>query len=221
MNAEALAALRAAHRARRGELNGPALGQPLAEGYSADCLEEDTMATDAIVGTGSIVGFDVNGRDRGSIGVKSLIAATDRGEQTRDLLHGQRFESEHLRDAIQDVALAVEKVGAAGQLTSEKLGAATQLAIEKTAAASILATEKTAAAAQLFAAQNHAAALAQAAECCCEIKELVREEAGRTRDLVNTIESNRVRDALADAKSEILALRLGAGGNGNGNNARG
>lgn len=170
---------------------------------------------DAIVGTGSIVGFDVDDNRRGDRGLRDLHTTIDRGEQTRDIMFNQRFEGEHLRDAIFDNGVAIEKNGMGNLLATEKVAAAINLAVEKIGSATSLAVEKTAAASQLQAAQNHALALAQAAECCCEIKELVREEAGRTRDLINTIESNRVRDALTDAKTEILALRLGAGGPGN------
>lgn len=146
--------------------------------------------------------------------------AVDRAEQSRDILFGQRFEAEHLRDAIFENGIAIEKVGQAGELATEKTAAAINLAVEKVGAAGILVAEKTAAASQLqaaqigaaatlFAAQNHTLALAQAAECCCELKELVREEGVRTRELMNGLELTRVRDALADSKMENIVARLG------------
>jgi hypothetical protein len=96
--------------------------------------------------------------------------------------------------------LATEKTAAATQLSIEKVAAAQMLATEKVAAAQILATEKTSAAGILLAVQNQAAALAQAAECCCEVKSLVREEAGKTRDLINAATVQGLRDALLAAQ---------------------
>lgn len=122
-------------------------------------------------------------------------------EKARDIQRDVRFEAEHLRDAVHDNEVAIEKTAQA-----------TEIAVEKTGAAAILAVEKTAAAGQLFAAQNTADIRRDLAECCCEIKELVREEGTRTRELVNSLELSRVRDALADAKNELLAVRLGGGG---------
>lgn len=175
------------------------------------------MASEAIVGTDSIVGFDVNGAsDRAGRGVTSLLNAVDRGEHTRDILQALRFEGRATHDDVAEVNVAVEKIGAAALLATEKTSAAVNLAIEKVGAAGQLANAQQFAALQFQAAQLAAEAARQAAECCCETKELIREEAGKTRDLVNTIESNRVRDLLADAKSEILALRLAGTGNGNG-----
>jgi hypothetical protein len=96
--------------------------------------------------------------------------------------------------------LAIEKTAAAQQLSTEKVAAAQQLTSEKIGAAQILATEKTSAAGVLLATQNQAAALAQAAECCCEMKELVSAEANRTRDLINAGVTQNLRDALLAAQ---------------------
>lgn len=112
------------------------------------------------------------------------------------------------------VGVAIERTSAANQLATNVAGqqvqnlalsqfnllqvqaqtfqAATNLAIEKTAAAAILQSVKDAAAAQLYAAQNHAAALAKAEECCCATKELIREENGKTRDLIQQNERERL-----------------------------
>lgn len=61
---------------------------------------------------------------------------------------------------------------------------------------------------QLFAAQNQAKLSAELAECCCEVKELVRAEAGATRELIKDNETQRLRDALASANQELLTIRL-------------
>lgn len=64
----------------------------------------------------------------------------------------------------------------------------------------------------LQAAQNASDIARQVAECCCEMKELVRAENGATRDLLATQEQARLRDALADAKQSMLLLQLGGPG---------
>lgn len=58
---------------------------------------------------------------------------------------------------------------------------------------------------QLQATTNAAAAAAQLAECCCELKEKITAEAVETRALINTIESNRLRDELAACKAANTA----------------
>lgn len=89
---------------------------------------------------------------------------------------------------------------------------------EKTAAANILAVEKTGAANQLEAAKNSAAILAQIAECCCEIKEKIASDGQHTRDLINSIERDRLATQNHDLKAQLLALQTCCRPNGNGNN---
>ena len=43
------------------------------------------------------------------------------------------------------------------------------------------------------------------AECCCEIKELVRADGDRTRALINTLEQDRLRDRAAKAEGQLAA----------------
>lgn len=88
---------------------------------------------------------------------------------------------------------------------------------EKTAAATNLAIEKTAAASQLLATQNTSAILAQMAECCCEIKEKIAADGQQTRDLINSIEQDRLRTLNSDLKAQLLALQSCCRPNGNGN----
>lgn len=156
------------------------------------------------------------------------------GISDKDRMH---LDSDSLNDALRDTVKDIAAVG----VSVEKNGAANQLATEKTAAAGVLATEKNASANQLAnrldfantqnllisgfkdgrydAAVNTAALQAALAECCCEVKELIREDGGKTRDLVAANEAARIRDDLAAAREENLFLRLSAGnGNGNGNN---
>ena len=84
----------------------------------------------------------------------------------------------------------------------------TLIAVEKTAAATNLAIEKTHAASQLLAVQNAAAQAKQLADCCCELKELTKEENSKTRDLINAIQLKNCQDELAEFKlREAIANR--------------
>lgn len=81
---------------------------------------------------------------------------------------------------------------------------------EKIAAAAQLAMATNTAALQATAAANAAAAAMQLAECCCEIKGLVKDTAQKTEDLVRDLDKERIRDQLQHAREELTALRLRA-----------
>lgn len=156
------------------------------------------------------------------------------GEISRDILRGISDSSLTLALAVERSgsanALATERNGAANSLATEKIGAANALATEKIGAANALAIEKVAAggvlesakqsfqtnslidrnfnASSMAAALNASQAAAYAAACCCELKELIRSEGDRGRDLQRSIQADNQAVALADAKNEILALRL-------------
>lgn len=166
-----------------------------------------------------------NGNRHGHYG----LTDKDRMHLTSDALN------DALRDTVKDIAavgLAVEKIGAAGELATEKVASATQLAnaLGFTNTQNLLISgfkdgrydaASNLAAIQQVAFENACSIKAQLAECCCEIKELVREDGEKTRSLVSTLDNQRLAVNLSDAKAEILALRAEAAcakstGNGNG-----
>ena len=61
---------------------------------------------------------------------------------------------------------------------------------------------------QLEALKNKNAISAQLAECCCELKQLVQNSAQTTQQVLQEIENNRIRDALAAANTENLISKL-------------
>jgi hypothetical protein len=69
------------------------------------------------------------------------------------------------------------------------------------------ASENTAAL-QLEAVKNKSSLSAQLAECCCELKQIVASSAQETQKVLQEIENNRVRDALAAANTENLIARM-------------
>lgn len=60
---------------------------------------------------------------------------------------------------------------------------------------------------QATAMDNACKLAAEIAECCCETQKLVIEKASQTDLLIRSVDQDRVKEALADAKLEILALK--------------
>lgn len=96
-----------------------------------------------------------------------------------------------------DIEVNVEKSGRAGELATERSAAENRMFI--------LQGQKEAA---LAAATNTAAILAAQAECCCEIKELVRADGQATRDLINSVNMQNLRDQLSAQTNEVNLLKL-------------
>lgn len=65
-----------------------------------------------------------------------------------------------------------------------------------------------ASAAELRAQQIAAEAAKQLADCCCDLKELTRAEHVQTRALIDSVEKDRLRAELSDAKSALLSAKL-------------
>jgi len=63
---------------------------------------------------------------------------------------------------------------------------------------------------QLEALKNKNTISAQLAECCCELKQIVQNSAQTTQQVIQEIENNRIRDALAAINTENLINRLGS-----------
>jgi len=158
----------------------------------------------------------------------------DHGISTKDRLHlSSDALNDALRDTVKDIGLvgvAVEKNGAANQLATEKIGAANQLVTEKVGAAHHNASAASfsntqnmivsgfkdgrydaavnTASIQERAAINACDIRSQLAECCCELKEVVRNEGDKTRTLISTLDNQRLAGELSDAKNEITLLKL-------------
>jgi hypothetical protein len=64
---------------------------------------------------------------------------------------------------------------------------------------------------QLEALKNKNSISAQLAECCCELKHIVQSSAQTTQQVLQEIESNRIRDALAAINTENLINKLAGG----------
>jgi hypothetical protein len=60
----------------------------------------------------------------------------------------------------------------------------------------------------LQAVTNTAALSSQIAECCCKVEQLVNTTSATTQQLVQSLDGNRVRDALASSQQEALILRV-------------
>lgn len=145
-----------------------------------------------VTGTPSIVGF-TNGYDNHgyNYGIsdkdQQFASAIDAGERTRDLL-----------SATYNSILATEKIGAANALATEKTGAALHVQIANVAAAAAATAAANQQAAMMYANTNASTLAAQIAECCCETKELIR-----------SVESERVRDQLALLQTQFMMVTGG------------
>ena len=89
---------------------------------------------------------------------------------------------------------------------STKNQAATQLALATNTAAMQLTAAQNAAAAALAAATNTAALQASIAECCCENKALTLAEAGRTRDLINSLQAQNDARRIVELNDKVNYL---------------
>lgn len=145
-----------------------------------------------VTGTPSIVGF-TNGYDNHgyNYGIsdkdQQFASAIDAGERTRDIM-----------SSIYASIVATEKTGAASVLESAKNSAALHVQIANNAAAAAATAAANQQAAMMYANTNASTLAAQIAECCCETKELIR-----------SIESERVRDQLALLQTQFMMVTGG------------
>lgn len=131
---------------------------------------------------------------------KSAVGSLREGSLTMENGHGCNGQfSNFVSGSYFQSAADLERSVGRSELATEKIGAAVQLAVEKIGAASALAI-----------AQNTARLEAQLAECCCEMKELVRDDGQKTRALVESIQASNLAILLQDAKFEIAALKVAA-----------
>lgn len=94
------------------------------------------------------------------------------------------------------------------ELSQAKDTAAIQLEAAKNFGALQLQASQNKCAIELDAAKHAAILAAQLAECCCEQKELTRQQAGETRDLINANEKERLKDERDKFREELIALRV-------------
>ncbi len=73
----------------------------------------------------------------------------------------------------------------------------------------LLDSQKNAAASALLANQLAATAAAQLAECCCELREKIGADGQKTRDLINSITEQNLRDRAQRAETAIAAYFTG------------
>ena len=146
-----------------------------------------------------------------------LLAAIYSDTAKADIaLHGQRFSDHVNAQGHAASELATEKVGAAAVIATERNATVLQVQAERIRADAALQAERVRAE---LSAQNeryqiantlalsdfrreatkdHCETLAKLAECCCDLKATIKE-----------VESNRIRDDLAQCRAELLASRRG------------
>jgi hypothetical protein len=70
---------------------------------------------------------------------------------------------------------------------------------------------------QLEAMRNRTDILQKLEECCCEVKERVSTSEANVKDLIKTVDAERLRDALKTAETKNLIFEFGRGGGHGGN----
>lgn len=105
-----------------------------------------------------------------------------------------------------NLSRVIEQNAHRAELLIEKTSAATQLQQCMGFKDALIDSSKNAAAAALAAATNTAAIQAAIAACCCEQKELIRAEAGQTRDLINSLNTQDLQRQLSDAKNALATV---------------
>lgn len=106
------------------------------------------------------------------------------------------------------VNLLQEKNFAETNLRNEKLFSELALRNERDTRSIELQADRLAASSALAAATNTAAIQSANADCCCEIKSLIRDDGQKTRDLINQIQALNNSVALQDAKNEVNLLKI-------------
>jgi hypothetical protein len=124
------------------------------------------------------------------------------------------FATDSLRSELTNTNNIVSEQAHRIDVNVLQTAAATQVAIERTATANALAIERISGALCLQAANNHASILSKLAECCCEIKQKVDDEGHTTRELINSIEADRLRVENNQLQARLLALEIRGNGGG-------
>jgi hypothetical protein len=138
-------------------------------------------------------------------GGKDAYGYHGRGLEGKDVAAiNEMFTLQTLRGVTTDIHQNARDI----EVNVEKSGRATELAVEKTSAAAQLALAYGFKEVALAAATNTAALQAAIAACCCETRELVRAEAGATRDLINANSMAALRDQVAATSNENTLLKF-------------
>ena len=124
------------------------------------------------------------------------------------------FATDSLRSELTNTNNIVSDHAHRIDVNVHQTAAATQVAIERTATANALAIERLSGGLCLQAANNHAAMLSKLAECCCEIKQKIDDEGHATRELINSIEADRLRTENNQLQARLLALEIRGNGGG-------
>lgn len=159
-------------------------------------------------------GIQATDRNASAIGVsivrESGVLATDQQRiagETRHILATNNTAAALLgRDIQTDIYKETCKLGLQA---AENFGKLDKQVLEVKCALEFQAAQNTAAI-QLESLRNKCDLSAELAKCCCELQQIVSSSAAKTQTVVQDIENNRVRDALAAATTENLLARMRA-----------
>lgn len=114
----------------------------------------------------------------------------------RNLLQAKDLQKDILQEACDTREVVKDKAQILERQASDQFAVVTRQAAENACKTEIM----------ILKSEN--AVSKQLAECCCELKELVREKADETDMLIRKLDSDRLRDQLREAQEELNLVRL-------------
>jgi len=194
------------------------LSSQMRAGYTADALasahtDEENQENFAVVqkqisdaATATVVGFKDAAATAYQLQGQSLLEAAKnaaalsvQSQKESDGLSGQATANFNL-SSVQS-----ETYFNASQVTATTNFNASQVQANLMQYNILLDSQKNAAAGVLLATQLAATAAAQAAECCCELKEKIGDDGQKTRDLINSIQASDLRDRAVRSETALAA----------------
>lgn len=152
---------------------------------------------DTIVTPASATGTVVTGNSGGHYHRHGLEGKDVAALNEMFTLQTLRGVTTDIHQTARDIEVNVEKSGRAGELATERTAAENRTWI--------LTGQKEAA---LAAATNTAAILSEQAENFCDVKERIKDDGQKTRDLINALNTQNLQAQLAAAVNENNLLKL-------------
>ena len=182
--------------------------------FAISSTERNGVATTLAVERNSITGMESTERN-GSVIMNAIERTTGDIKTSQERIAGETRQivgTNNTAAALLGKDIQIQICDTAGKLSiqSSQNTGKLEVDIKKVKASLELQASQNTAEIQLEAVKHKASLSAQLAECCCEIKETVKCSSQDTQKVLQEIENNRIRDALAQANTENLISRFGS-----------
>jgi hypothetical protein len=152
--------------------------------------------------------FDVMQGLTAGFTAQALASCHSDEENKQDFFNMQKQISDSVTSTFvgfKDLTALSYQVEGRSLLEAAKNASALAVQADKNWAATNLQAQVNSAASTLLATQIAAQAAKEAAECCCELKEKIGAEGQKTRDLINSINEQNLRDRASKAEASLAA----------------